>query len=237
MKIRFLLVITLGMMVSLQSFVHASIQKEPIEQLIQLSEQEQLPLEKWQVVMKDELDRSRALEIARKLESYFPASHINREETSQAEKWTASNLHKKTQSTETFIMIVPKNEQGSIQISYSLTGERWNEQTRSYYFTRSKSVTKALFTTNVKKFACLTLVSNDKINKVYFFEKFVEKLNVQALDRIQEKDFTVLSGYTPYWEQTIPGKDSLMNIQLAAREDASGNTTMTIGTPIIITEY
>ncbi|WP_053218103.1 YwmB family TATA-box binding protein [Virgibacillus senegalensis] len=237
MKIRFMLVILLGIIVLLQSYVHASTQTEPIEQLIQLAEQEQIPLEKWQVVMKDELDRNRASKIAKNLANYFPASYINREETSQAVKWVASNLHKQTQLSETFIMIVPKKEHGKVQISYALAGENWSEQTRSIYLAKTMDVTKVLFTPDVKKFACLSMLSNDKMNKVYFFEKFVEKLNVQALDSIQEKDFTVLSGYTPYWEQTIPGKDSLMNIQLAAREDAGGNTTMTIGTPIIITEY
>ncbi|SDK14959.1 YwmB family TATA-box binding protein [Sediminibacillus albus] len=236
MKARFFLIITIGFFLSINQF-SATAENNKLDWLTKIAAEEELAVKQWQVVLKEQINAGQAKEIARKIETVLPASDFKIEETEVAEKIKITNLHKSSGIAETFIMVKPKQEEAATQISYSVKGNAWNEQAKSYYSSKLGLVTNELFTESYKEFSCISLQTNGKINSVYFFEKFVEKLDVQTLDEIQEKDFTVLSGYTPIWEETIPGKDSLMNIQIAARGDVSGNTTITIGTPIIITEY
>lgn len=60
-----------------------------------------------------------------------------------------------------------------------------------------------------------------------------------SVEELKEETFVSLSAYTELWEQAIyTGHQHKMNLQVALRTEGLGSkTTVTIGTPIITSEY
>ena len=71
----------------------------------------------------------------------------------------------------------------------------------------------------------------------YFFENIKKEWNYQEIDRIEEPDLTVMSGYSPKFKQKIPYKNQLMNLQISVRTGINQEKQVMIGTPILMTEY
>ncbi|MFA9560199.1 YwmB family TATA-box binding protein [Evansella sp. AB-rgal1] len=68
----------------------------------------------------------------------------------------------------------------------------------------------------------------------------LESLSAEVVEDIQEESFVSYSAYTPLWGQEIMTNGGKMNVQIALREvndGMGGETTVTIGTPLITTEY
>ncbi|WP_077623437.1 YwmB family TATA-box binding protein [Sediminibacillus massiliensis] len=240
MKVRFILV-TLSLAI-IFSYSHLTVassfgKETELEKMHELIKAEGLSVQKWELILKENVQLANYSILTANLHEYFQGAEFQREESDKAVKFFWEDAHKTNGINETFIMIVPKDNQEMIDLTYKMDGAVWNKPAQSYYSSKLALVIKDIFTENMTKFSCVTALSSDKISSVYFFEKITEKLNVQTLDEMQEKDFNVLSGYTEQWKEGIPGENLSTNIQLAARTGLGGQTSITIGTPIILTEY
>ncbi|MRH43955.1 hypothetical protein GH741_15030 [Aquibacillus halophilus] len=207
-----------------------------VDDMVSLLEQENLVLQEWEFITKEKVGRHMVSEIKRKIEIEFQGSSFKLEQTESAKKFTIEP-HKNDSVNESFLLIVPTDINHDAELIYKLSGTIWDESIRSYYSSKLENIVNDIFSGKSTKFSCISGQTNDIISSVYLFDKIIEKLNVQPLDYIEEDNFAVLSGYTPHWKNVIPISDKPMNVQLAAREGLGGETTLTIGTPIIATEY
>ncbi|WP_281975098.1 YwmB family TATA-box binding protein [Halobacillus litoralis] len=68
-------------------------------------------------------------------------------------------------------------------------------------------------------------------------QNLVKNMSGKAVESLDEENFISISAYTPHWDVKVPlGEKGPMNMQVAYRN--SGDITeVTIGSPIIITEY
>ncbi|MDV2886463.1 hypothetical protein BTR22_04035 [Alkalihalophilus pseudofirmus] len=68
---------------------------------------------------------------------------------------------------------------------------------------------------------------------------FVEKLGATEIESLNEETFVSVSAYNDVWTDAIVTNGHKMNLQVALRsgETMGSGTTVTIGTPIITTEY
>lgn len=58
------------------------------------------------------------------------------------------------------------------------------------------------------------------------------------MESLNEQRFVSISGFTNDWDHSIKTKNGKMNIQISLRSAGMGErTTVTVGTPIITTEY
>ncbi|GGH84101.1 hypothetical protein JOD43_001911 [Pullulanibacillus pueri] len=67
-------------------------------------------------------------------------------------------------------------------------------------------------------------------------QEFLSDLNAHEIEKIDDKTFVSLSAYNKHWKELIQTNGNKMNVQVGLRK-AHEQTTVTIGTPIITTEY
>ncbi|KZE63943.1 hypothetical protein AWM68_12590 [Fictibacillus phosphorivorans] len=94
---------------------------------------------------------------------------------------------------------------------------------------------------NPKIFSCVTGTYGDRIVVDLYSQanELVRAFSGVSVEELKEETFVSLSAYTEQWEQAIyTGHQHKMNLQVALRTEGLGSeTTVTIGTPIITSEY
>ncbi|MFY4775222.1 YwmB family TATA-box binding protein [Metabacillus sp. RGM 3146] len=89
-------------------------------------------------------------------------------------------------------------------------------------------------------FSCINGHYDGKIEGVLRLkaEAMLHEFNAVPKEQLEEKNFISVSALTNDWDLAIPAKEGKMNVQFALRNAGLGeNPTVTIGTPIITTEY
>ncbi|MDC3425019.1 YwmB family TATA-box binding protein [Aquibacillus sp. 3ASR75-11] len=208
-----------------------------IKEMDKALQRENLEVSKWQIIVKESVTRDRMNQLKPKVKEFFSVSTFETEETSEVEKLSAPIPQKNKQVTEQFTILEPKASDEYVEVIYTMTGTVLNEDTIMNNSSKLAKLSNTLFTSKMLKFSCVTSTTSDKINSVNFFEKIEDTLQVQPLNQLDENGFHVQSGYTQKWESSIPYENNQMNVQVAIREGLGGKTTITIGTPIITSEY
>lgn len=238
MKQKVWLLVCLGLIL-VTSQIHALSENnrliEELKQLETIIQSTDLEVTHWQLQLRETINSNDLNQKVKQINQSFPNTTVQIEETNHAKKFTwdgqkSSNFHES-------IMVVEGKSTSSTEIIYVL---EVNEKTTVDEFIQKSQIyhlANTVFTNEVKKFTCTKTVVDDMIDSVYFFEKIKEILQVQELHTMNEKGFTVFSGYTQQWDTSIPSIDNQMNIQMAARQVAGNKTIITIGTPILTTEY
>jgi hypothetical protein len=94
---------------------------------------------------------------------------------------------------------------------------------------------------NPRIFSCATGTYGDKMMVDLYLQanELVESFSAVPVEELKEETFVSLSAYTEQWEQAIyTGQNQKMNLQVALRSEGfDGETTVTVGTPIITSEY
>ncbi|MFB1051544.1 YwmB family TATA-box binding protein [Paraliobacillus sp. JSM ZJ581] len=190
----------------------------------------------WQIQLRETIDKKQLKYYMAKINKIFPNSNIELEKTTHAKKYKW-NEQKKSSVNES-IMIVEAKKASTVEIIYVVEVNEKASIEKSINKSRAFQLDGSIFTNDVKKFTCAKTEIDDMIDSVYFFEKIKKSLQVQEIHKLNEKDFTVFSGFTKEWETSIPSSNhNQMNIQMAARQVSGEKTMITVGTPILTTEY
>ncbi|RXJ02916.1 hypothetical protein DS745_04850 [Anaerobacillus alkaliphilus] len=158
-------------------------------------------------------------------------------------KAVATRTYHDTRVTETLTYIVyPHNEQLHSYLIYNVHGEK--KVTEDQWQTLDwiiQNRLEDLFQNNTKIFTCVSGNSSDKLN--FGFKKQADALladfSAQTIESLKEETFISISAYTNIWNNSLTTNNQNMNLQVAIRatQGLGGKTTVTIGTPIITTEY
>ncbi|WP_181346792.1 YwmB family TATA-box binding protein [Thalassobacillus sp. CUG 92003] len=210
----------------------------PLQELADYARAEDWQLEKWEVLLKDTVSGKREAEIMTELGDVFPDQVMRITNTASHKRVQVKNRQSDTSMTEEFIAIIPANQTDKIDLMYKVTG---TNQTSIHTFKQStqfEHIQNQVLSKNVIYFSCIRVQINDIMNDVLVYEKFKEAFDITTVEKVDEGTWKSISGYTPKWEDVIPLSDNHpMNIQFAARKTLGADTTVTIGTPIITTEY
>lgn len=198
-----------------------------------------LAVEDWQVTIKEQVTRAKADKLVQQLKNSYLASTTN---DVNVIKYSFSDAQKQKSVVESFKVIVPKNANYKAEVIAVIRGDYWDQSIKQAYYSTINALPESLFTKQAKEFACLTTESNGTISSDDFLKAFMNELKVKQIltqtDNINHSTVgKIIYGYTPLWNQEISIMDKTMNIQLAMNENENGDTTFTIGTPILITEY
>ncbi len=203
-----------------------------IEEMIYISEENDFRLNKWQFMIQE----SREVDIQGLLDSLEERGvHLKKEVGADSIKYVG-NRQKMADWNETFIIVRAK-ESSIYQLKYIITGSEFDQSLHQDYKGYVESITKDLFTENAQNFSCIESVNSGMIDIVSFIKSVEQYLDLKYIDKIEEENFYTWSGYTPKWENVIPLGESDMNVQIALREKPEDKTILTIGTPILVTEY
>lgn len=139
------------------------------------------------------------------------------------------------------IITYPQKEQTASYFIYAVEGlvntnQNW-KQIRHLLDDRIKDSVGG----NPKIFSCVTGTYGDKMVVDLYSQanELVQAFSGVSVEELKEETFVSLSAYTEQWEQAIyTGHQNKMNLQVALRSEGLGSkTTVTIGTPIITSEY
>lgn len=145
--------------------------------------------------------------------------------------------------TETLTYIIyPHNDQLHSYLIYNVhSTQKTPEKEWSLLSDVIESRLEELFTADTKIFTCVTGLSNDKLNfgLTEQADALLADFSAQTIEFLKEETFISISAYTNTWRNAITTNEQNMNLQVAirAKQGLGGKTTVTIGTPIITTEY
>ncbi|MFP7169861.1 YwmB family TATA-box binding protein [Terribacillus sp. FSL K6-0262] len=173
------------------------------------------------------------------LEAYLAdldeAGPIYEQKTDKASKFIVHTPHKQHSIDEHILLVVPTDKEYQAELIYTISGSDWTDKVHHYVQDKTAAAESRFFTQDATKFACLKAGFDDKISGGILFQNVMEKLDVQPLTNMQDNVYTTTTGHTTQLKASRSLADN-MNIQLALH-DGNGQSTVTVGTPIITTEY
>lgn len=139
-------------------------------------------------------------------------------------------------------IVYPHHESFNSYLIYEIQGDK--KPTDNSLETLSHLINSRhedLFTSNTKYFTCVTGNINDKLNFGLNerMELLLNEFSATITEELNEETFISISAYNNTWNNFITTNGKKMNLQVAIRDQQrlGGKTTVTIGTPIITTEY
>ncbi|TSB44740.1 YwmB family TATA-box binding protein [Alkalicoccobacillus porphyridii] len=221
---------------------------QPIETILGLVHSEELDVEEWQVLARDVQG---TIESSKSFHQHVHNLGLQLEGWNQtyldtsATEWTAEyQLQPANGVQESLrIMAYPENDSHTLTYTYKLTGNEasdWRRyeladklQNRMLLFTMD---TASLYT-QVKSTSDAPILKSDSLlEKAH---SYMKTLDAEEVEFITEETFVSVSAYTTVWKDQMITAGKPMNVQIALRADSAlgTGTTVTIGTPIITTEY
>jgi hypothetical protein len=155
-------------------------------------------------------------------------------------KITGVRFDRKTKVHERFtVLAYPRNKQWGTYEVYEIGGDHWDKNNWRKFSPTFYNRIHKYFPGNPTIFTCVDGRLNAKINLVLYdrAQQLIQAFGGRVVEDFQEKTFVSLSAYTDQWKQSIQTKNHPMNLQVALRTTDGSTARVTIGTPIITTEY
>ena len=221
---------------------------QPIETILELVEYDDLALKEWQVLARDVQgtvdSQDMFQEHVHKLSGQLEGWDQTYLDTSTTE-WTAEyQLQSAGGVKESLrLMAYPDNNTHTLTFTYKLTGTSASDWKR---YELADQLQNRLLLLSMDTASLYTQVQSKKdaqINKKESLMKlantYMDALDAEEVEALTEETFVSVSAYTTVWKQQLNTGNKTMNVQIALRSDEAlgEGTTVTIGTPIITTEY
>lgn len=216
-----------------------TVSQDEMTQLADLTTEANVKVDKWQVTFKENMTKESLLSLIDEWKNSYLDSYS---EDENVIKYTFRNVHKNADIVEYYTVIMPKNSNYQSELIAVLSGENWNEKVEDRYLDLQDAIYEQYFTENVTKFACLTTESNDTMKGVYLVDLLKKELQLShittQIDNVERSmNKKNIYGYTPLWKKNFKILGNPVNVNIAITNTTNGETKLTIGTPILITEY
>ncbi|MCT8140121.1 YwmB family TATA-box binding protein [Anaerobacillus sp. CMMVII] len=222
-----------------------------LEQILEVMDKHEIELTDWTLYTREHLnswsipgEEVDELQVLKENTTEFQWEPLLYDELKGQEKATAVLTHHELGVTETLTYIIyPHNEQLHSYLIYDIHGtKKLSEKNWQYLSLTVQNRLEDLFQPNTKIFTCVSGNSSDKLNfgLKEKAEELLAEFSAQTIEFLKEETFISISAYTNTWNKNvISTNNENMNLQVAIREKEGlgGKTTVTIGTPIITTEY
>ncbi len=250
-KIWFVVVLLLGLVaVQFANSLGGHSNVQAANDLLELAEEKNWDIDEWQFLIRDEqgiiLDRGAFEQHVHIVSKELDGWELTAFDTSEQE-WKAVLTHQvpDTDMQETISLFAyPQQGQNQLSHTYTLQG--------SYAHTLSSKQLEPLLDKRIDFFSLNEATVYTQIkssqNSISFengkplpdvANDLLQTLHAETVEALQEESFVSFSGYLKDWDQAITTNNQDMNLQLAIRQEEGlgSRTTVTIGTPIITTEY
>ncbi|UZJ79208.1 YwmB family TATA-box binding protein [Fictibacillus sp. KU28468] len=134
----------------------------------------------------------------------------------------------------------PQKEKLATYLVYAVKGKGWNKNQFQHFARSFQSRVATYFEGKTSTFSCITGVHSDTmdvgLNKQAL--ELMTTFSAVPVEELKEETFVSISAYTKHWDEKINTAHKAMNLQIAIRNQGmGGQTAVTIGTPIITSEY
>lgn len=132
----------------------------------------------------------------------------------------------------------PHKGQYRTYLIYEINGQDWNKKMEKELFPIIKIEMSEILHKNAKIFSCIKAQYNAKMEIALSTKanKILHYFSANTVEETKEKTFVSVSAYNDKWKDHIVTDNKKMNLQVALRT-VGEITTITLGTPIITTEY
>ncbi|OIJ21772.1 hypothetical protein BKP45_03485 [Anaerobacillus alkalidiazotrophicus] len=220
-----------------------------LNQIVDVMDKHDIELTEWTLYTRGQLNHwtepgeyEKELKTIQQMLSHFDWEPL-KDYPKDQKKAIGTFIHHDIGVTQTLTYIVyPHNKQLHSYLIYEVQGvqtlsEKQLDSLTSVVLFRHQD----LFNKNTKIFTCATGNGSDKLNLGLGeqAELLLKEFSAQKIEALKEETFISISAYTNIWNSSLTTTEESMNLQLAIRanERLGGETTVTIGTPIITTEY
>ncbi|QXE01147.1 YwmB family TATA-box binding protein [Terribacillus sp. DMT04] len=217
----------------IESYAAEAVQvTEDVDRMYDVLKSEGADLLQYEVTIREAVSQHEIQEVLTSLETH---GHISKEISENAAKFVVHTPHKQFAAVERILLVVPTDKAYQAEIVYTVSGSEWTDKAQAFVQDLTAEAESRYFTSSAKKFACLKAGFGDKISEDILFQNVMKKLDVQQLTNTEDNVYTTTTGYTTQLKASHSLADN-MNVQLALHE-GNGQSTVTVGTPIITTEY
>lgn len=224
---------------------------QELKSILNVMDKHEIEVTEWTLYTREHLNHwtepsgyfDEFMALQEKTTSFDWESHLTKQRNGQL-RAVATQAHPNKGVVETLTYIVfPHNEEHHSYLIYEVEGTK--KVTENDWQSLSPILSSRmndLFQQDSKIFTCVTGNASDKLN-LGLYEKaeiLVNEFSGQKIEQLKEETFISVSAYTNVWNDAITtANDQNMNLQVAIREKErlGGARTVTIGTPIITTEY
>ncbi|SEO23759.1 TATA-box binding [Amphibacillus marinus] len=224
-------IIHTSVLLTLLSVLFSVSRESTLQELINFAQENQYAVASGEWVVKETFSEAMLSDILANIEqANFIA--INNKEQSEVLRFE----RKQTNNLIETVTIFTREHNNERLVIYHLSGDI-KELERKPVDKKINSFIGTIYTNEKLDYACISLSQNGIIDTRYFITDLKANLQIREINRLEESNFVVITGYTEQFKQSIPIENDKMNVQIASRTGANGETTFIIGTPILTTEY
>ncbi|GGE85224.1 YwmB family TATA-box binding protein [Priestia taiwanensis] len=206
-----------------------------ISQIVEIYEKNDIEVEEWAMYTREMLDTTSLQDAMTRVEKKLGTLNW------QTEGKKVSALVEHNLYRERIVLVSSHHEaEGSIQLMYEAKGNQWDKKGWKALSSEIEGKIDDIFPHYPIIFSCVKGVFDDKIEGVLQkqAQRLLQDFQAESIESLNEGTFVSVSAYNSKWNDALPTEKEKMNLQLGIRQDeTSEKTTVTVGTPIITSEY
>lgn len=221
-------------------------ESQELLEIIETMEEKEIDVENWKIYTRDTLqmmtNEQGVEDQFQELLEITEGFQWTEKTSGETDKYVGSKQHPKKNIIETVTFLAyPHKTNFQTYLIYEVNGDGWDNQEWQSFSPILSDRIETFFDNNSPIFTTVTGSGNNNPNLGldHYANKLVDSFSAQKIEGLNEETFVSLSAYNDQWETSIQSKQEKINLQIALRgnERLGGGITVTIGTPIITSEY
>ncbi|HSU79222.1 MAG TPA: YwmB family TATA-box binding protein [Candidatus Angelobacter sp.] len=217
---------------------------QALPKIVHVLQHEHVTIHDWSIYAREAHSQTVSLEQVKEQADHLKVTYpefkwsVEREKTDLRFEGVKTNKDIGT-SEKLSLLAYPRKNAYQTYLIYVVSGTKWDEtKWKNQISSTVQDQINQFIDTNGKIFSCASGDFGDKMDVVLSkkSERILKVLKAKPIEADHEKTFTSVSAYTELWKETIQSERKRMNVQLGLRT-VNHRTTVTLGTPIITSEY
>lgn len=138
------------------------------------------------------------------------------------------------------LVAYPQKGKLATYLVYAAKGKGWNKVQVQQFARMYQDRVATYFQGKSSTFSCISGIHNGTMDFGLYKQalRLMTTFSAVPVEQLKEETFVSISAYTKHWDEKINTAHKAMNLQIAIRNQGmGGQTAVTIGTPIITSEY
>lgn len=206
--------------------------------IVEVIQSESLIIDEWEIVYRDTISKNKTNSL---IQFLHDKNNMTQEKHTDHVLYSAVEKMPKSQMNVTYDLIIP-NISYDARFTVTLSGEGWNETFINDLIRQNHNLANQNIKNSPSIFTCLSASDSAIIKNGISMKKISDKFKLlhnftQFDNNMESKYIGEVYGYNPQWTNRLKIEDDPLNIQIALQQDEEKRNFITIGTPIILSEY
>lgn len=243
----FILLLFFGVYTHSSAHVAKNDPTQALRDILEVTNDEDIALEHWGMYTKksSRLSEGRKgyVRKVKEIQSQLPSfqwTKVHKDEEGNL-KMSGARTDRRTKVNERItVMAYLQGDQWNAYTIYEVGSDHWSRKSWEQFSPTFHDRLRHYFPENAKVFSCVKGHLFAKMDSSLYqrAQLLLRDFSANPVEKIKEKTFVSLSAYTKQWKPSIQTQGKRMNLQVALRAHGEkGAATVTIGTPIITSEY